>query len=149
MQFSLKAFTSLTLAELYAILQLRVAVFVVEQNCPYQDVDGMDEASLHLMLHDENNGALNAYARILPPQIKYNDAVAIGRVVSSSSVRNTGAGKLLMQEAINHCHRLYPNTPIRISAQLYLKAFYESLGFVQTSEMYLEDDIPHIEMLHK
>lgn len=140
----LKSFNELTGAELYAILQLRNEVFVVEQNCVYQDADDKDLKSLHFCGWDADK--LAAYTRILPPGISYPEA-SIGRVVTSPAYRLTGLGKLLMQKSIAHCTGLFGRKPIRIGAQVYLRKFYQSLGFVQSSGEYLEDGIPHIEMI--
>ena len=144
LEWSLKKFDDLTIAELYAILQLRNEVFVVEQNCPYQDADNKDQESLHFMGWDGNT--LAAYTRIIPKGISYAEA-SIGRVVTSPKYRGTGIGKTLMQLSIGHTFTVFDCTEIKIGAQLYLKKFYEDLGFVQCSEQYLEDNIPHIEML--
>lgn len=141
-----KVFEELTPHELYAIMHLRSEVFVVEQNCPYLDPDGKDLSSWHLMGWDGNK--LVAYARLLPAGLAFTE-VSIGRVVSSPAYRGKGAGKELMTTAIKTCKHLFGEQPIRIGAQLYLQKFYESLGFVQVSEMYLEDDIPHIEMIRE
>ncbi|BFG69153.1 GNAT family N-acetyltransferase [Sediminibacterium sp. KACHI17] len=141
-----KVFKELTPHELYAIMHLRSEVFVVEQNCPYLDPDGKDLSSWHLMGWDGNK--LVAYARLLPAGLAFTE-VSIGRVVSSPAYRGKGAGKELMTTAIKTCKDLFGEQPIRIGAQLYLQKFYESLGFVQVSEMYLEDDIPHIEMIRE
>jgi ElaA protein len=140
-----KSFNQLSPHELYAILQLRNEVFVVEQNCAYQDADNKDPASEHMMGLDEN-GKLIAYVRLVPKGISYADYPAIGRVVSSPAVRGTGAGRAVMNEAINWIEKHWNEPSIRIGAQLYLKKFYESLGFVQSSEIYDEDGIAHIEM---
>jgi len=142
-----KTFNELTAPELYAILQLRNEVFVVEQNCVYQDADDKDQASVHLCGWD--NKKLVAYTRIIPPGISYQEA-SIGRVVTSPAYRETGSGRQLMKESINLTSILYNCSEIKIGAQLYLLDFYQSLGFVQCSPSYLEDGIPHIEMiLHK
>jgi ElaA protein len=138
-----KAFDDLTPHELYEIMRLRNEVFVLEQLCVYQDADNKDQRSHHLMIKDK--GKLIAYARLLPPGISYPE-MSIGRVISSPDYRRKGAGRLLMQQAIEGCHKLFGEGPIRIGAQLYLKKFYESFGFVQAGEMYLEDNIEHIEM---
>lgn len=137
-------FNELTPIELYTILRLRNEVFVVEQNCVYQDADKKDPYCHHLMMWDGNN--LVAYARLLPQGLSY-EQMSIGRVISSPAYRGTGAGKLLIEHAINACKELFGDGPIKIGAQLYLKKFYESFGFEQKSEMYLEDDIEHIEMI--
>ena len=143
--WKLKTFQELTNLELYYILQLRAEVFIIEQNCPYQDADGKDLKSLHLMGCNENE-KLIAYSRIVPAGISFKE-ISIGRVVSSPAYRGKGVGKLLMQEAIATILKLNGNIPIRIGAQLYLKNFYEGFGFIQCSDEYLEDNIPHIEML--
>ncbi len=143
----LKKFDELTPAELYSIMQLRNEVFVVEQNCVYQDADDKDQASLHFCGWDHEK--LVAYTRIIPPGISYHEA-SIGRVVTSPAYRKTGAGRQLMLESISRTFDQFNCTTIKIGAQLYLKKFYQSLGFIQSSEQYLEDGIPHIEMiLHK
>jgi ElaA protein len=140
----LKKFDELTTIELYAILQLRNEVFVVEQNCPYQDLDNKDQKSLHFMGWDGT--VLVAYTRIIPQGISYTET-SIGRVVTSPKYRSTGAGKELMRRSIEHSFNSLKCNEIKIGAQVYLKTFYETLGFVQCSEPYLEDNIPHIEML--
>ncbi len=134
----------LSAVQLYAILALRAEVFVVEQNCPYQDVDGKDMKSLHVCGFTPG-GELCAYARLVMPGVSY-DEWSIGRVVSSPRVRNTGAGRELMRQCMLYFEEQHIDS-VRISAQSYLKKFYDSFGFVQVSEEYLEDDIPHIEML--
>jgi ElaA protein len=143
MEFSLKSFETLTPNELYQILTLRSEVFVVEQQCVFLDMDQKDQKSEHLMLWDEKN--LVAYCRILPAGISYTEP-SIGRVVSSPKYRGTGAGRLLMQQAIKIARQRYGNQPIRIGAQLYLKKFYASLGFEVQGDTYLEDGIEHVEM---
>ena len=138
-----KSFNELTPAELYTIMELRNEVFVVEQNCVYQDADNKDQKSLHFMGWD--NETLAAYCRILPPRLAFSDA-SIGRVVTSPVYRKTGCGRRLVEQAIKKTLAEFDCKIIMIGAQLYLKKFYESLGFVQASETYLEDNIPHIEM---
>ena len=144
MLWILKPFADLTPKELYSILQLRNEVFIVEQNCPYQDMDNKDLKSWHLMGMEEDK--LLAYSRLLAPGISYSES-SIGRVVSSPSTRKTGMGKKLMEESIRQIHQLFQTDTIRIGAQFYLKKFYESFGFIQEGEPYLEDNIPHIIML--
>ena len=144
MQWILKSFDALTLTELYNILQLRSRVFVVEQNCAYLDQDGKDARCYHLM--GMEGDALAAYCRILPAGLAFQEA-SIGRVVSSPDFRGKGQGKLLMQKALEQTKQLYGNVPVRIGAQYYLFNFYSALGFKQVSDIYLEDDIQHIEML--
>jgi ElaA protein len=138
-------FEALSLMQLYDIMALRQEVFIIEQNCPYLDADGKDPHAHHLLGID-TTGFLVAYARLLPKGISYSEGASIGRVVNSPKVRGLGVGRLLMQESINRVNELFGDTPIYISAQLYLKAFYESFGFVTISEPYLEDDILHIKM---
>ncbi len=146
MLWTCKPFSELTNTELYFILQLRNEVFVVEQNCPYQDCDLKDLKAWHLMGTEE--GKLLAYTRLLPQGYPYGEA-SIGRVVTSPAARNRGLGKLLMKESIRQIASIYDTGNIRIGAQLYLKSFYESFGFLQQGDMYLEDDIPHIIMLRQ
>ncbi len=141
----LKKFEALTPYELYDIMWLRNEVFVVEQNCVYQDADYKDQKGWHYMGVDEE-GKLMAYVRLLPPGVSYEEP-SIGRVLTNPAARGTGAGRLLMQHAIEQCKQLFGDVPIKIGAQYYLLKFYSSLGFVQTSEIYLEDDIEHIEMI--
>ncbi len=141
-----KAFHELAVEELYAIIKLRLEIFVVEQNCPYQDADDKDLKAFHLMGYSKS-GILICYCRVLPQGISYPE-VSIGRVVSSSLVRGSGAGKLLMKEALGMIKKQFGDrTSVRISAQSYLTKFYESFGFKTTGKEYLEDNIPHSEML--
>ena len=146
MKWILKPFVDLTSKELYAILQLRNEVFIVEQNCPYQDCDNKDLNAFHLMGIQEDR--LMAYSRLLAPGISYSES-SIGRVVTSPSVRKTGIGKKLMAESIGQIKKFFKTDSIRIGAQFYLKKFYESFGFTQEGDIYLEDNIPHIHMLRK
>lgn len=139
-----KPFRDLTVYELYAILRLRNEVFVVEQNCVFQDADNKDQHCYHFCGWD--NDIPVAYVRLVPPGVSYTEA-SIGRVVTSPAYRGSGAGRTLMEKAIANCQMLFGKTNIRIGAQLYLKKFYESLGFVQVSDIYLEDNIEHIEMI--
>lgn len=141
--WSLKRFDELSPHELYALLQLRSAVFVVEQNCVFQDMDNKDQVSHHLLGWSDE--ALLAVTRIVPPGIAYPQP-SIGRVATAPAARGLGLGRLLMQQSILAVEQLYGVQAIRIGAQLYLKQFYESLGFVQTSDIYDEDGIDHIEM---
>ncbi|MEO6733329.1 MAG: GNAT family N-acetyltransferase [Ferruginibacter sp.] len=137
------SFRELTNQELYAILQLRNEVFVVEQNCVYQDADNKDELSFHLL--GISGHTIVAYCRIVPPGISYNDA-SIGRVLTSPNYRKHGYGSELMKVAMGKALEQFNCASITISAQLYLQRFYEGLGFVRMSDSYLEDNIPHIEM---
>ncbi|HTH29864.1 MAG TPA: GNAT family N-acetyltransferase [Lacibacter sp.] len=140
-----KQFDVLTPQELYNIMWLRNEVFVVEQNCVYQDADYKDQKAWHLMGVDEE-GKLMAYVRLLPPGVSYKEP-SIGRVVTNPVARGTGAGRELMNVAIKQCEELFGLLDIKIGAQYYLLKFYTSLGFKQTSDIYLEDEIEHIEMI--
>jgi ElaA protein len=143
-QWSIVPFAQLTLLQLYAVLQLRMEVFCVEQNCPYQDVDGVDPDSYHLMAWE--GGKLIAYARLIPPGRVYAET-SIGRVVTSPAARGRGVAHSLMQKAILFNQESWSGYPIQIGAQQYLIAFYQGHGFVQVGEGYLEDNIPHIHMV--
>lgn len=142
----LKKMEELSAFEMYQILKVRSEVFVVEQNCVYLDADGKDEKGYHFCGWIGED--LVAYCRLLPVGVSYTDAASIGRVLTNSRYRNIGAGKLLMEKAIKTTYELYSTTNIKIGAQLYLLKFYSELGFKQISDTYLEDDIPHIEMIH-
>ncbi|WP_026763952.1 GNAT family N-acetyltransferase [Sediminibacterium salmoneum] len=142
--FSLKSFEELLPEELYAIIRLRNEVFVVEQNCVFQDADNKDQGSLHLMYW--NRKELMAYCRLLPAGLAYKE-MSIGRVVSSPLYRKTGAGRQLIKEAIDRMYKTFGSGPIRIGAQCYLIQFYASFGFEAEGEVYLEDGIEHIEMI--
>jgi ElaA protein len=145
LKFKELAFQELSNRDLYEILKLRAEVFIVEQNCPYLDTDEKDFDAIHLMgFIDEQ---LVAYARLLPKGISYEKHTSIGRVVTSQSVRKTGAGKELMAKALEVILKKWPKEDIKISAQSYLERFYESFGFVSTGITYLEDDIPHTAMI--
>jgi ElaA protein len=141
-----KNFYELSSAELYSILKLRSEVFVVEQDCVYLDMDDKDQQSFHLCGWDNNN--LVAYARILPPGLSFEEA-SIGRVVTNPRYRKTGAGRILMNYAIDKTLSHFSVTKIKIGAQKYLFDFYGSLGFTQSGPEYMEDGIPHIEMMLK
>lgn len=142
----LKKFDELTPYELYHILQLRNEVFVVEQNCVYQDADDKDQFCYHLSGMENNK--LVAYTRLAPPDTIYLEA-SIGRVVTSPVFRRKGAGKLLMEQSIKSVYELFGYVCIKIGAQLYLKKFYNDLGFEQISDVYLEDGIEHIYMIRQ
>ncbi|MBL7724413.1 MAG: GNAT family N-acetyltransferase [Chitinophagaceae bacterium] len=144
MNWVLKKFDALTPLELYAIIQLRNEVFVVEQNCVYQDADNKDPNAYHFMGWTDNK--LVAYTRLLPPGLSYIEP-SIGRVVTSPAARKSGLGRELMKNSIDNIYSLFGKHTIRIGAQLYLKNFYASLSFQQTSDIYLEDGIEHIEMI--
>lgn len=139
-----KSFEELSKLELYTVLGLRSEVFIIEQHCNYQDIDGKDLKSNHLMAwYDEE---LAAYTRILPPDVSFKEA-SIGRVLTAAKYRGLGIGTALMQKSIEKVYATYGKQPIRIGAQLYLQRFYEDLGFIKCSAEYLEDRIPHIEMI--
>ncbi|MBI3137237.1 MAG: GNAT family N-acetyltransferase [Sphingobacteriales bacterium] len=143
LHWTLKPFSELSPHELYAILQLRTVVFVVEQNCVYPDMDNKDLPSWHLMGWE--NGKLLAYTRLLPPGLSYEQP-SIGRVVTAPEGRGKGYGRELMERSIETVYKLYGKKEIRIGAQLYLQSFYASLGFRPDGAVYLEDGIEHITM---
>jgi ElaA protein len=146
MNWILKKFDALTPYELYAILQLRSEVFVVEQNCVFQDMDNKDQQCHHLMgLQDDH---LVACTRLVPPGLTYTEA-SIGRVVTSPAARGSGIGKTLIKKSIEEVFNLYGEGPVKIGAQLYLKNFYRSFGFEQIGDIYDEDGIDHIKMIRK
>ncbi|RIV34947.1 GNAT family N-acetyltransferase [Flagellimonas lutimaris] len=144
MQVSIKTFDQLTTEELYQILRLRSEVFVVEQDCVYQDVDNKDQKALHVI--GVKDGEIVAYTRIFKPG-DYFDNVSIGRVVVAQDQRKYGLGKQIMQASLTAIQERFPNKPIEISAQSYLLKFYKELGFNAFGEEYLEDGIPHRRML--
>lgn len=143
-------FEALTTGELYAVLQLRTEVFVLEQNCVFQDMDGADHQAIHLLgtLHATGQGdaPLVAYARLFPAGIKFPEA-SIGRVVTRGSARGNGLGHALIREAVEQVCALWGPQPIRIGAQARLKAYYAQHGFVDVGKPYVEDGIDHIEMV--
>jgi ElaA protein len=143
LEWTIKSFESLSVHELYDILRLRSEIFVVEQNCVYLDLDGKDQKALHL--YGTFEGQIVAHARLIKPGISFVHA-SIGRVTVDPKHRDKKWGHELMRQAIAGVFEHFGEIEITIGAQLYLKKFYESHGFVQTSEMYLEDDIPHIQM---
>jgi ElaA protein len=142
-QFKTKPFSELSPNELYEMLQLRSEVFVVEQNCVYQDIDGKDQKAIHVLGHSD--GILVAYSRLFKPK-DYFEYSSIGRVIVKASHRDKKLGHELMRVSIDAITTLFQETKITISAQFYLQKFYESHGFIVVGESYLEDDIPHIEM---
>lgn len=144
MNIQIKNFNELTLSELYKVLSLRNEVFVVEQNCAYLDTDGYDEDAYHVLIW--NNEVLVAYARLIKPNVKYPTS-SIGRVVVHKEYRNLQLGHLLMENAIKAVGNLYQTEIITISAQAHLQRFYSKHGFETVSEEYMEDDIPHVEMI--
>lgn len=143
--WKIRRFEALSLIELYNVLELRAEVFIVEQNCVYQDIDGKDGKALHLI--GEYEGETVAYARLFKPG-DYFDECSIGRVVVKEKYRDRKWGHDLMREAIMAVYHYFSEEKITISAQLYLRRFYESHGFTAVGESYLEDDIPHIRMVN-
>lgn len=144
-QFTVKAFKDLSVEELYEILQLRETVFVVEQNCIYQDIDELDKQCFHLFTRDKNALKIIAYARLVPASLKF-DIPSIGRVICDKNYRGKGLGKALMNIAIEESRQLFKSNAIKISAQTYLLNFYSSFGFKPISEHYDEDGIEHVNM---
>jgi len=143
-RWTIKSFEELNSKELYKILQLRINVFMLEQNCLYPECDDKDYKAKHVFATDEDQ--VIAYARLLPPNISYAEA-SIGRVIVSDIYRGQQLGYKLMHSAIEKLYADYPESAIRISAQAHLSKFYGNLGFIQVSEEYMEDGIPHVEML--
>jgi len=159
-------FNDLTAREVHDIYQARIEVFVLEQNCPFQDVDGADPACWHLFTRkesgkesgsatfsgipekvaDPNSCPIVAYCRIVPPGLKFAEP-SIGRVLTTEAARGTGLGRVLMGEAVARTKALWPKEAIRIGAQARLEKFYNDFGFEKASDMYMEDGIPHIEMV--
>ena len=141
MELTVKPFSALSAEELFRIYQLRISVFVVEQHCPYQEVDEADRAAWHLWLQDETG--IQAYARVLPPGTTFPE-VSIGRVIAVQ--RRRGLGLRIVQEAVRVAREQFSPACITIEAQTYAQALYEKAGFRQTSPEFLEDGIPHIQM---
>lgn len=146
MKWHIKNFKELTNMELYMLLKERTAVFVVEQDCPYLEVDGKDPDSYHLFA--EKEGELVAYLRILPPGISYSEA-SLGRILVKKEWRGQGLAEELVSRGIDYLKKELKEEVIKIQAQNYLRKFYQSFGFQAISEVYLEDNIPHIDMLLK
>lgn len=138
--------SELSAAQLYQFLALRNAVFIVEQNCPYQDVDGADLAGENRHLSGFCNGELLAYARLLAPEGRVKP-VRIGRVIVAGSARGLSLGNRLMEQAVMRCEYHWPQHGISLSAQAHLQEFYGRFGFKAVGDVYLEDDIPHVEMV--
>ncbi|EOL49287.1 GNAT family acetyltransferase [Enterococcus phoeniculicola ATCC BAA-412] len=140
MEYTVKTFDELTTVEFYQLIKTRIAVFVVEQNCAYQEVDALDPVAWHTYLR--NGEEICAYTRVY----KSNDGVHIGRVLVKEDYRNQQLGRKIVQLTLDWIQSVFPNTPIIIGAQAHLQNFYRTFGFQPTSEVYLEDDIPHIDM---
>jgi ElaA protein len=141
----IKRFESLSQSELYTILQLRNDIFVVEQNCPYLDIDDLDQHSFHIFL--THNSQIIAYARLIDPDIVYSNSAAIGRVLVKQAFRHQGHARTIIKACIHHALKTYESNTITLSAQSYLIDFYQSLGFSIIGDAYLEDGIPHIKMM--
>jgi len=146
LKFHCLSFYELTNNRLYELLQLRQEVFVVEQNCPYLDADDKDQESYHILGID-SDGKLVAYTRIMPPGLSYDKYSSIGRVITSSAIRGKRQGVPLMQYSVEKTLEHWADYSIKISAQTYIVKFYNSLGFKEVGEEYLEDDLPHVAMI--
>ena len=136
-------FDTISTEELYDVLSLRQRVFIIEQDCFYEDLDYSDQDANHLLLYKDNK--LIGYSRVFPPGIKY-DAASIGRIVTDSDYREKGYGRIITQESIRFLKNNFPRSDIAISAQYRLVNFYEDLGFKKEGDVYLEDNIDHIKM---
>lgn len=142
----IKHFSELTPTQLYDLLELRQEVFVVEQKCIYMDCDGLnDREGSHILIYDDN--ILAAYARLLPTGLSYKNEASIGRIITKITHRGTGLGKVLMDNAMEYIYDHFNTKEIRISAQCYAIAFYQKCGFEPIGEEYMEDDIPHTNMI--
>tara|TARA_B100002051_G_scaffold61994_1_gene57981 strand:- start:2636 stop:3100 length:465 start_codon:yes stop_codon:yes gene_type:complete len=139
----IKTFHELDKEELYKFMQLRIEVFVVEQDCPYQDLDNLDIQGRHIWIEEE--GKILSYLRLNPPGIRFNEP-SLGRIVTKDTVRSRGLAEIIINKALEIIDNDY-RMPTRISAQTYLEDYYSKFGFVKCSEEYMEDNIPHIEML--
>lgn len=146
MIWKFKSFDELTVDEIYEILKLRDEIFIVEQNCPYLDIDGKDKLARHLFACE--NGDVVAASRILPENVSYDD-MAIGRIVVKKEYRGRGIAKEMMNKAIDYIINDLKKSKIRLSGQAYLEGFYTDLGFKKVSQCYLEDGIPHFEFLYE
>ena len=144
--WKVKHYNDLSLNEFHDIIALRIAVFVIEQNCPYQELDGKDKKSYHLICRNDN-GEIVSTARIIPPGVAYTQ-VAIGRVVIADSARGLGLGHELMRQCMHFIVEEFGQVPVILSAQKHLKNYYASHGFASTGKEYLEDNIPHVEMIY-
>lgn len=146
MNWDLKEFNELSLSEIYEILKLRNEVFIVEQQCAFQDCDDKDQNSYHLFLKDDKN--IVAYLRVLKKGVSYSE-ISIGRVIVKKEYRKKGIAREMMVKAIDFIQKELKQNKIRISAQSYLVDFYKDLGFKEVSDVYYEDNIPHIEMVYE
>lgn len=146
LDWQVKHFDQLTTNELFDFLKLRIDVFVVEQECYYPDLDELDREPSTLHIFNYQQGKITSYCRVLAPDLVYKNESAIGRVIVATEFRGQNLGYELMQQGLMQTDTLWPQSPCHISAQEHLAKFYNSLGFEQISDMYLEDDIPHIAM---
>ena len=146
MKISFKHYSELSVDELYDILKLRSEIFVVEQNCVYNDMDDLDKLAVHLQI--KNGFELIGYARLLKPGTRFSD-YSIGRLVVKESERGNGIGIFAMEEAKKYMIEHWNSKIIKVSAQQYLQRFYEDLGFQVVTDVYLEDGIPHVGMSFK
>ncbi|MGL5123086.1 MAG: GNAT family N-acetyltransferase [Fusobacteriaceae bacterium] len=146
MRIEIKKFNELTGEEIYEIFKIRAEIFVVEQNCIYNDLDKKDKEAIHLMMKDKNE--VKAYLRILKPGVSY-PASSLGRVLVVKEARRKGFAEKILKEGIKYILQNYQGDKITIGAQEYLKEFYKKLGFEIESEVYLEDGIKHIDMSYK
>jgi ElaA protein len=144
--WNIQTFDELTVKQLYTYLQLRVNVFIVEQNCPYPELDGFDADAIHLAFIE--NEKLMAYARILPQGVKYN-RISIGRVIVEKDARGRGLAKELMKESLGFIQKKWPQQEVQLQAQSHLRNFYGAFGFEPISDEYDEDGIPHVDMVKK
>lgn len=142
--WTIKPFEQVTTDELFKFLKTRVDVFVVEQECPYPEIDDLDLIAIHFFKTD-SDGQIMAYCRL----IETDKEMKLGRVLVSQEHRKDGLGRELVAKALDYCAKTYPSKPVYAQAQAYLEKFYGSFGFVATSDVYLEDDIPHIDMIKK
>src|SRR5699024_5784093 len=146
MKYIIKTFNDLTNEELYKILKARVDVFVVEQTCPYPEIDNYDQEAIHYFLNDGEE--IMGYVRILPSGSRYS-AASIGRVIVTTASRANGYARNIITKAIQYRYDAWKETKIKLQAQVYLETFYASLGFERISAEYLEDNIPHVDMIRR
>jgi ElaA protein len=145
LNWQIKPYSELSLNEFHDIVELRIKIFVVEQNCPYQDLDGKDKKAYHLICRD-GFGKIVATARILHPGVSYPE-VAIGRVACDESIRGHGAGHELLKQCLAYIQEEFGDVAVKLSAQKHLEGYYGKHLFKSTGKEYLEDGIPHVEML--